>query len=212
MRQWPVPSDKRSCPVLTTAPSKSCSLPVCVCDRARFVCATLVPLHWSRRPHLSAPWDSCTPPRGFRQQACPSLPATFLIRLPCAYLLSFLSGYFVLHFPSLWLLSWLPNFLQLYCGAGWFHGGQLFFFFFFFFPHRACDLVARWRYSLDAQWLRCEASINEQQIRAGGGKTTAVSLFSSPASALSGQENRSGERRTAEEGLLAVSQGVTGWV
>lgn len=179
-----------------------------MCECARFVCATLVPLHWSRRPHLSAPWDSCTPPRGPRQQACPSLPAIFLIRLLCAYLLSFLFGYFVLHSPCLGCSLGSQTFcshLELHCGVEWFHCEQL-------FPHRTCDLVARWRYSLDAQWLRCEASINEQQIRAGGGKTTAVSLFFSPASLLSGQENRSGERRTAEEGLLAVSQGGTGWV
>lgn len=57
------------------------------------------------------------------------------------------------------------------------------------------------RYSPDARWLRCEGSINEQQIRTGGGKTTAISQFFSPASStLSGQENRSGERRAVGGG------------
>lgn len=65
-------------------------------------------------------------------------------------------------------------------------------------------MVARWRYSPDTQWLRCEGSINEQQIRTGGGKTTAISPFSSPASTLSGQENRSGERRKIGGGWLVL--------
>ncbi len=86
---------------------KSYSLPVyiCTCVSVCFcvwvcvyvcefvpVCATLVLLHWSGRPHLSAPWDSCTPPRGLRQHACPSLCAIFLISVfTCAHLLSFSS-------------------------------------------------------------------------------------------------------------------------
>lgn len=69
-------------------------------------------------------------------------------------------------------------------------------------------MVAHWRYSPDTQWLRCEGSINEQQIRTGAGKTTAISLFSSPASTLSGQENRSGEKR-AVGGLVASFKGRT---
>lgn len=60
-----------------------------------------------------------------------------------------------------------------------------------------------------AQWLRCEGSINEQQIKKHGeGKTTAISQFSSPASSLSGQENRSCERRAnGEVGLLLMGGG-----
>lgn len=71
-------------------------------------------------------------------------------------------------------------------------------------------MVACWRYSPDAQWLRCEGSINEQQIRTGGGKTTAISMFSSPASTLSGQENRSGESRANVEVGLLLKGGLKG--
>lgn len=71
-------------------------------------------------------------------------------------------------------------------------------------------MAARWRYSPDAKWLRCEGSINEQQIRTGGGKTTAISRFSSPANTLSGQENRSGERRAFEGGLACFRVGGEG--
>lgn len=40
------------------------------------------------------------------------------------------------------------------------------------------------------------AALTNNKLEQGEGKTTAISLFSSPASTLSGQENRSGERRT----------------
>jgi len=135
---------------------------VCVCVNVhKFVraCVTLVPLQWSGRPHLSAPWDSCTPPRGLRQQACPSLPATFLISVfLCAYLLNFSSVHFVA------LPLWAHK-LSLHCFSDTVEQANLPL---TAFPHRACVVVAHWRYSPDTQWLRCEGSINEQQIRTGG--------------------------------------------
>lgn len=201
MRQWPVLSDEHSCPVLAAA-VKSYSLPVYVC-----VCIYVCEFVCVRHPCSAPVKRKASPQRSLRQLHPTTWPQTtrlpitlchisdfcfhvcvlveFLIcALCCAVFTGRHPGSLQLNFPFS-----LPQFEPSHLGeTGWTLLWTA-------FPHWACVAVARWRYSPDAQWLRCEGSINEQQIRTGGGKTTAISLLSSPASTLSGQENRSGERR-----------------
>lgn len=145
---------------------------VCAYVRTRKgACATLIPLQWSGRPHLSAPWASCTPPRGLRKCACPSLchfSDFFRSHVcVCVYLLS-LSHLCVSSTQS--LLTAIPFSPSVCYGRNrasqtersWAKLRAT-------FPHWACAAADRWRYSLGTRWLRCDGSINEQQVRTGGG-------------------------------------------
>ena len=80
------------------------------------------------------------------------------------------------------------------------------------FPHWACVAADRWRYSLGIRWLRCDGSINKQQVRRGGGGTTAISHFSLQQTLLLdrkiGQERAEylgGWREIREEGFSTCS-------
>lgn len=168
----------------------------------KFVCVHAPPLFRSTEAEgLTSALPETAAPHHVASDNTPahhSVPYFWFLFFMCAYLLNFSSARsvapssrtpcenFFFGFAAVWARPALSE-------AAWSSRQQL-------FQHWACVVVARWRYSPDAWWLRCEGSINEQQIRTGGEKTTAISLFSSPASTLSGQQNRSGERRAVRKG------------
>lgn len=175
MRHWPVLSDEHSCPVLAAALSKA-TLYLCKAWCNVRVCVQGCMCH----PHSAPVKRKASPQRSLSQLHPTTWSQTMRLPITLCHFSYFYSRMDVLveSFTSELgvVSSTLSLFTVLQSSSSVCYGRdrasptkRFWAKLWATFPHWACVAADRWRYSLGTRWLRCDGSINEQQVRTGGG-------------------------------------------